>query len=131
MIDTTTVEYGEIPTHADAEKLATAEYTYSFAGWTPEIVAVTGDASYTATFTATKNSYTVTWLSDDGSVIDTTTVEYGEIPTHADATKPATAEYTYSFAGWTPEVVAVTGDASYTATFTATKNCYKIGRAHV
>ena len=100
-------------------KTATAEFTYTFAGWTPEVVAVTGDAIYTATFTAAKNSYTIMWKNDDDSVIDTTTVAYGEVPTHADATKAATAEYTYTFAGWTPEVVAVTGEATYTAQFTS------------
>ena len=119
VIDTTSVEYGTVPTHADATKAATAEYTYSFAGWTPEVVAVTGEATYKAMFNATKNSYTITWLNDDDSVIDTTTVEYGTIPTHANASKAATAEYTYSFAGWMPEIVVVTGEVTYKATFTA------------
>ncbi len=100
-----------------AAKDVSAEYTYTFAGWTPEVVAVTGEATYRATFDATKNSYAITWLNDDDSVIDTTTVEYGTVPTHDDATKDATAEYTYTFAGWTPEVVAVTGEATYKATF--------------
>ncbi len=81
---------------------------------------MTGDAEYKATFTAARNSYTITWKNDNGSVIDTTTVEYGVVPTHADATKAATAEFIYTFAGWTPEVAAVTGDATYTATYTAT-----------
>ncbi len=124
--ETTSVEYGEMPTHADPTKEATAEYTYTFTGWSPEIAAVTGEATYTAQFKATKNSYTITWKNDDGSVIDTTTVEYGVKPTHADATKANTAEYTYRFAGWDPEVVAVTGDAEYTAKFNATKNKYTI-----
>ena len=125
-IDTTTVEYGTVPTHADATKADDAQYTYSFAGWSPEVVAVTGDATYNATYTATKNSYIITWQNDDGSFIDTTTVEYGTVPTHADATKAADAQYTYSFAGWSPEVVAVTGDATYNATYTSAKNSYTI-----
>ena len=126
LIDQTTVEYGQIPAHADPVKLNTAEYTYTFAGWTPAVVTVTGDATYKATFTATKNSYTITWQNEDGSLIDQTTVEYGVVPTHADPVKQNTAEYTYTFAGWTPAVVAVTGNATYKATFSATKNSYTI-----
>ena len=126
LIDQTTVEYGQIPAHADPVKQNTAEYTYTFAGWTPAVVAVTGDATYKATFTATKNSYTITWQNEDGSLIDQTTVEYGVVPTHAEPTKEATAEYTYTFAGWTPAVVAVTGDATYKATFSSVVNVYTI-----
>ena len=126
VIDTTTVEYGTVPSHADASKENTDEYTYTFAGWTPEIAAVTGEAEYTAAYTSQKNSYTITWKNDDGSVIDTTTVEYGTVPSHADATKENTAEYTYTFAGWTPEIAAVTGEAEYTAAYTSQKNSYTI-----
>ena len=122
VIDTTTVEYGETPTHDDPEKAEDEQYTYTFAGWTPEIAAVTGDAEYTATFDSTKRSYTITWKNDDGSVIGTTTVEYGETPTHDDPEKAEDEQYTYTFAGWTPEIAAVTGDAEYTATYTATDN---------
>ena len=126
LIDQTTVEYGVVPTHADPTKLATAEYTYTFSGWSPAVAAVSGDATYTATYTATKNSYTITWQDENGALIDQTTVEYGGVPTHAEPTKEATAEYTYTFAGWTPAVVAVTGNATYRATFNATKNSYTI-----
>ena len=125
-IDTTEVEYGVVPTHATPSKEATAEFTYTFGGWTPEVVAVTGDATYQATFTPVKRNYTITWINDDNSVIDTTSVAYGEVPTHADPSKAATVEYTYIFTGWSPEVVAVTGEASYKATYTAVKNKYTI-----
>ena len=118
LIDTTTVEYGTVPTHADATKASTAQYDYTFAGWDTTPVAVTGEATYKATFTSNLRSYTITWLNDDDSLIDTTTVEYGTVPTHADATKASTAQYDYTFAGWDPEVVAVTGEATYKATFT-------------
>ena len=118
----TTPSYtGETPVRPN-----TAEYTYTFVGWTPAIVAATSDTTYTATYTATKNSYTITWQNEDGSLIDQTTVEYGVVPTHAEPTKQATAEYTYTFAGWTPAVVAVTGDATYKATFSSVVNVYTI-----
>ena len=126
LIDKTTVEYGVVPEHADASKVATAEYTYTFTGWDIAPVAVTGDATYKATFEATKNKYTITWLNDDDTQIDQTIVEYGVVPEHADATKENTAEYTYTFTGWDNIPVAVTGDATYKATFDDTKNEYTI-----
>ena len=65
-------------------------------------------------------TYTVTWKNDDGTTIDTTTVKSGVVPTHADPTKAEDENYTYTFAGWTPEITAVAGDITYTATFDAT-----------
>ncbi len=125
-IDQTEVEYGVIPTHADPTKQNTAEYSYEFTGWDVEPVAVTGVATYKATFSATKNKYQITWLNDDNTQIDQTEVEYGVVPTHADPTKENTPEYSYEFTGWNVEPVAVTGTATYKATFSATKNKYQI-----
>lgn len=75
---------------------------------------------------STKICYIITWKMDDGTIIDQTSVEAGVVPTHADPTKPATAQYSYTFAGWTPEVVAATADATYTATFTSEVKTYDI-----
>lgn len=106
---------------------------YRFDGWYQEAACttawnfstdtVTKDITLYAKWTAV---YTITWVNDDCSVIDTTTVAYGTVPTHADATKAADAQYSYTFSGWTPEVVAVTGDATYTAVYTQTVNKYTI-----
>ncbi|MCR4804263.1 MAG: hypothetical protein K5981_01235 [Clostridia bacterium] len=126
IIDTTSVGYGSIPSHAAPERPGDAEHTYTFAGWTPELVAVTGPATYTATFTDSTNVYTITWQDEDGQLIDTTTVAYGAVPTHADPAKSATAEFTYAFAGWSPAVETVTGDATYTATYTETRRNYTV-----
>ena len=117
VIDTTTVAYGEVPTHAAPTKAADEQFAYTFAEWDPTPVAVTGNATYTATYSTTTNTYTITWKQDDGSVIDSTTVAYGVVPTHADASKAETDDYCYSFNGWNTEPVAVTGDAVYTATY--------------
>ncbi len=126
VIDQTKVEAGVVPTHADPTKAATAEYTYTFAGWEPKVVAVTGDATYTATFKETKNSYTITWKMDDGSVIAKETYAYGDMPSHAAPVKESTAQYTYTFTGWTPALTSVTGDATYTAVFSATERSYTV-----
>ena len=64
-------------------------------------------------------TYTITWKSDENTEIDTTNVAYGETPTHAAPADYEDADYTYEFAGWTPEVTAVTGEATYVAQFTA------------
>lgn len=64
-------------------------------------------------------AHTIAWLNDAGVEIDTTEVVDGAVPTHAEpvSTRTAEAPYRYVFTGWTPELVAATNDATYTATF--------------
>ena len=125
------VPYGEMPKYdgKTPEKTATAEFTYRFVGWTPEVVKVTGDAVYKATYKATTNLYTVTWVDDDGEVLEKDEgVPYGAMPSYdgEDPVKAADAEFTYAFAGWTPEIVKVTGNAVYKATYSETRNLYTV-----
>ena len=198
----TEVAYGtELKAPADPTREADAEYTYTFAGWTPKIETVTGDATYKAKYTKEANSYTLTydldggewendttytytkkyneevevkadptktgytfagWTSaevevvngkftmpaknvtltakwnvnkytikwvnwDDSEVRTDTEVAYGtELEAPANPTREADAEYTYTFAGWTPKIETVTGDATYKAKYTKEANSYTL-----
>ncbi|MDD7523010.1 MAG: hypothetical protein PUK13_02730, partial [Clostridiales bacterium] len=122
------VAEGEIPVYEGAtpEKPADAQYTYTFSHWSPDVVAATCDATYTAVFSASVNTYTITWVVE--GVETPETYAYGETPVYPNGTptKPADAQYTYTFSHWSPDVVAVTGDATYTAVFSASVNTYTI-----
>ena len=124
------VEEGTTPSYdgATPTKTATAQYSYTFSGWDTTPVAVTGNATYTAQFTETTNTYTVTWVDGDGNTLKTDTVAYGKTPVYSGATptKTATAQYTYTFSGWDKAIAAVTGDVTYTAQFSDTVNEYTV-----
>lgn len=126
LIDTTTVLHGVKPAHSDAAKDSDVENEYTFKSWTPEIAVATGPATYTATYTSSPRKYDITWLNDDGSLIDKTSVAYGTMPSHADPTKKPDAQYTYTFANWDPEITTVAGIASYTAVYSTTLNQYDV-----
>ena len=67
-------------------------------------------------------SYTITWKNWDGTTLATTSVLKGATPSYTGSTptRPSTAEYAYTFSGWTPAITAATANKTYTATYTAT-----------
>ena len=128
VLQSSEVTYGTTPAYSGETptKAATSQYTYTFNGWTPGIVAVAGDATYTATYNSTVNKYTVKWNVEWVDVETDENVEYGTTPTYdwEEPTKAATPQYTYTFAGWDPVVSTVQGNTTYTAQFNSTERIW-------
>ena len=116
----------EVP--SNPSKVADAQYTYTFAGWDKGVATtVTGNATYTATYTNTLKSYTITFKNENGAQLSRKTYYYGDkIEVPSNPSKAADEQYTYTFNGWDKEITEVTGNKTYTATYTKTINKYKV-----
>ena len=121
---------GSTPTYdgLDPIRETTAQYTYLWTGWTPEVATVSGNTEYTATFRQETNQYTVTWKNEDDQVLKTEQVFYGTTPeyTGETPTKEETVEHTYTFDKWSPEITPVEGDIVYTASYKEELRKYNI-----
>ena len=124
--------YGETPRYTGNTPVKTDPdgiYSYTFAGWSPEITSVTDDATYTATFTWTYNDFEIKFVNEDGTLLQTKNVTYGQTPEYTGDTpakEPLEGKYTYDFAGWTPGIASVTGTATYTAKYTEVPVNHKV-----
>ena len=141
----TIVPDGTRPTHAEPEKEATAQYSYTFAGWTlvggdgtvyetTDLPVVTGGTTlgYKAVYTPALRSYTVVFKNEDGTVISSATYAYGTTAAQINVPSPGTVttyEWTYAFTGWDEPVVDVAGDATYTAVYSRTANAIPLATA--
>ncbi|MBQ0154331.1 MAG: hypothetical protein KBS70_06065 [Bacteroidales bacterium] len=88
------------------------DYTYTFTGWTPEIVPVHEDAIYTATYERSPRKYTIIFEAENGEEIERHFYTKGEMPECEDV--PHKVGY---YLQWEPSLGAVKGDATYRATF--------------
>ena len=68
-----------------------------------------------------EETYTITWINDDGTQLAITEVAAGETPVYSGETptKETDADYVYTFYGWDPEPEPATADATYTAIYSA------------
>ena len=73
-----------------------------------------------------RKSNRITFVNEDGTELQSGLVAYNTLPAYNGEipAKSADEEYIYTFAGWTPEPTPVTGDATYTATYTETPRSY-------
>lgn len=82
------------------------------------------EMSFTTKGEYTPPTYTITFVNYDNSPLLTlTNIEQGTLPVYTGdtPTRDNDGEYTYTFKGWKPEIVAAEADATYTATYNATK----------
>ena len=126
-----TYAYGDMPQYTgdQPQKAGTPQYSYYFDTWYPEITRVTGNATYTATFTQVTNYYVITWKNWDGRTIKTDIMApYGSMPSYSGQTptKPSDETHDYTFSGWLPEFTPVTGNQTYTAQFAESDRKYTI-----
>lgn len=128
VLSSKTYHYGDtVAKPTNPTKASDNTYSYPFAGWDKAVVPCAGDATYTATYTATYIDYTVTFKNWNGTVLSSKTYHYGDAVTApTNPTKTADNTYTYTFAGWDNDVVACTGNATYTATYTSTYINYTV-----
>ena len=101
LLYTTTAAYGYTPEYVGdtPTREADAQYTYTFAGWSPAIGAADADATYTATFTEVIREYTITYYVN-GEIYTTESYAYGAAvaaPTYA----PEVGPTYFTFSGWT------------------------------
>jgi transposase-like protein len=106
---------------ADPTRTADNTYTYAFNGWDKEIKAVSGNETYTATYTPTYIEYTVTFVDYDDKMISEKTYHYGDTVTIPnDPFRAADDTFTYTFKGWNKDIETVTGNETYKAEYKAT-----------
>ena len=101
LLYTTTAAYGYTPEYVGdtPTREADAQYTYTFAGWTPAIGTADADATYTATYTEVIREYTITYYVN-GEIYTTESYAYGAAvaaPTYA----PEVGPTYFTFSGWT------------------------------
>ena len=105
-----------------------AQYTYEFSGWDNTSTTATNDFIINAVYDKSPRTYTVRWLNEDGTLIKTQMVPYGEIPEFEGEvpTKDATFNTTFSHSGWLPDLAPVNGNVDYTATYNASPREYSV-----
>ncbi|MBE6987522.1 MAG: hypothetical protein E7432_01930 [Ruminococcaceae bacterium] len=147
LLYSTFVPYGSDVTYGGVTptKAATAQYSYSFAGWSltdggevnaNALTNITGERIVYAVFTATLRSYTVTFYNG-GTLLTTQAVQYGSNASYSGAalTKPSTAQYSYTHSGWSKTddgtvdsdaLTNITGDRDVYAVFKTTVRTYTV-----
>lgn len=108
---------------SNPSRTSTAQYNYTFVGWSLETDASTADSSATtnvladrtvyAAYSRVLRQYTITWVNN-GTTLATETYNYGDTPSYKGST-PTSGGQTST--GWSPAIAVVTQNQTYTATY--------------
>lgn len=121
----------------------TAQYTYTFTGWTinnqsiPANYTINAPVTITANFNRVVNQYTVTWDAAGGAIQDTGYTsgkqDWGtQITAPSNVVKAPDSSCSYTFTRWQDDAgnapaATVTGNVTYTAQYTKVAHVYKTG----
>lgn len=118
-----TAHYGDVPLPPDLTptKASDPVCRYEFSGWEEADRPIMGDTLRIPLFIPVERTYAVTFFNADGSVFHTGEYKHGEsiIPPAGIPVKTALGGV-YTFNGWSPELTSVSGNMSFTATFSFT-----------
>ena len=107
--------YGSMPKYnsTNPTRSADKDFTYSFVGWTPDFMRVTGDQAYTAKYDRDTIKYAIIFKFVD-SYRSGAEIERQQLPRDSMPVIP-TIKRTGWYLKWTPSVGPVTGNAVYEA----------------
>ena len=127
VISRQTVAHGEAAEEPEApKKEATAQYNYTFTGWSADTEGITGDTAFYPVYEEETRFYTVTFMNGS-TVLDTQTVEYGDDATAPEApTRPEEEWGSWKFTGWSGSYTNITKDEVIRAAFEKVLNEYEV-----
>lgn len=106
--------YGVTPQYLhtpNPERTADIDYIYTFDDWNPALSPVTQDQTYTATYIKEDRKYVIIFKDAENVEVKREFLKHNEMPTPPDLTNED------KILQWTPAISAVTGPATYTATW--------------
>ena len=108
-----TIQYPKNPT-----KESTEEFDFEFVGWDNDDKTLTKDVVFKPIFNGVKKEYTYKFFNYDGTLLKEGKGVQGTLPqAPEDPTRPSANGKKYVFAGWDKEIVALTENVTYTATY--------------
>lgn len=93
---------------------STAQYTYTYTGWSGTVETITSARTLTAQYSSTVRSYTIRFMNGS-TLLQSSVLNYGEMPVFNGANPDGTGSSIFS--GWSPEISAVVGPQDYLAQF--------------